>query len=67
MIELMLVGFISLALTVGQESFSKICVPSPWVDIMHQCNNETISEEIKKIDYETCEDVSYIENPDVFK
>ena len=62
----MLVGFISLALTVGQESFSKICVPSPWVNIMHQCNNATITDEIKAIDYGTCKAVSYIEIPYVF-
>ncbi|KAI5059104.1 hypothetical protein GOP47_0025423 [Adiantum capillus-veneris] len=35
--ELMVVGFISLALTVGQRSVAKICVPKKFVDFMPQC------------------------------
>ncbi|MCO5610792.1 hypothetical protein L7F22_065033 [Adiantum nelumboides] len=36
--ELMMVGFISIALTIGQTSFSKICVPAKWSTTMPLCN-----------------------------
>eukprot|EP00250_Pteridium_aquilinum_P020579 c24867_g2_i7 orf=91-1716(+) len=39
--ELMMVGFISLALTLGQNSFSKICVPTKWSTAMLLCNKIT--------------------------
>ncbi|KAI5059103.1 hypothetical protein GOP47_0025422 [Adiantum capillus-veneris] len=39
--ELMMVGFISIALTIGQQSFSKICVPTKWSTTMPLCNKET--------------------------
>eukprot|EP00250_Pteridium_aquilinum_P020573 c24867_g2_i10 orf=43-1197(+) len=41
--ELMMVGFISLALTLGQNSFSKICMPTKWTRTMRLCNNDTSS------------------------
>ncbi|KAI5063981.1 hypothetical protein GOP47_0020651 [Adiantum capillus-veneris] len=39
--ELMMVGFISLALTLGQDGFSKICVPTKWTATMLLCNKAT--------------------------
>lgn len=39
--ELMVVGFISLALTVGGESITHICVPMSWVNFMPQCTRLT--------------------------
>ncbi|MCO5607140.1 hypothetical protein L7F22_061333 [Adiantum nelumboides] len=35
--ELIMVGFISIALTVGQNWFSKLCVPTKWSTIMLLC------------------------------
>ncbi|KAI5061834.1 hypothetical protein GOP47_0022373 [Adiantum capillus-veneris] len=37
--ELIMVGFISIALTVGQNWFTKICVPSKWSTIMLLCSD----------------------------
>ncbi|MCO5605627.1 hypothetical protein L7F22_059810 [Adiantum nelumboides] len=39
--ELMVVGFISIALTVGQSSVAKICVPTKAVAAMPLCRKET--------------------------
>ncbi|KAI5063979.1 hypothetical protein GOP47_0020649 [Adiantum capillus-veneris] len=39
--ELMMAGFISLALTLGQNSFSKICVPTKLTATMLLCNKPT--------------------------
>ena len=54
----MLVGFISIALTVGEDYVSKICVPSKWMKSMHQCKPETMHEQIQLMDHDTCGEVS---------
>ena len=56
--ELMLVGFISLALTVGDGAVSKICVPSKWRKVMLQCNDADILKKINDLDYDQCGPVS---------
>ena len=43
----MLVGFISLALTVGQDTIVKLCIPSKWSKYMLQCKKDE-PEEIKR-------------------
>ena len=54
----MLVGFISIALTVGEDYVSKICIPSKWVKTMHQCKPENMHEQIQSMDRGTCGEVS---------
>ena len=58
MAELMLVGFISIALTVGEDPVSKICVPSKWVKSMHQCKPSAMHEKIQSMDHGICGEVS---------
>eukprot|EP00250_Pteridium_aquilinum_P020574 c24867_g2_i2 orf=43-1326(+) len=42
--ELMMVGFISLALTLDENSFSKICMPTKWTrTTLRLCSNDTSS------------------------
>ena len=40
-------GFISLALTVGQDGIVKLCIPSKWSTHMLQCKKDE-AEEIKR-------------------
>ena len=58
MAELMLVGFISLALTAGEDLVSEICVPSKWLKIMLQCNDADTQKKISDLDYDKCGPVS---------
>ncbi|KAK9124307.1 hypothetical protein Sjap_013909 [Stephania japonica] len=59
--ELMLLGFISLLLTVGQGQISKICIPKSVGDTWHPCSRK---EEERKYGQESNDHISDIESSD---